>query len=272
LGPALSSFQEVWRPRTSASPPRASANVPHAGCTQVPSRAGNEGALKLLKQFDDGIARGEAALAVGFLLTMIALGTIQALLRNVATVGDGIQWANDALAELAWIDEFLKKGTLWLAFLGASLATREEKHIAIDVLPRIASRKLKLVTQGLAAIGASAVSFLLARAFWGAILAAALERPADLEVWGDSGAMHVCDATPALAEAAQREVPGLFCAVRSALDAFGIPVETPWATFQLIVPVMFVIIATRLLANGIKSFLELGKPAPASVARHGGEG
>lgn len=223
--------------------------------------------MKRLKQLDDGLARGEAALAVAFLMTMILLGTVQALLRNVATIGEGIQWANDLLTELVWIDEFLKKGTLWLAFLGASLATREERHIAIDVLPRIASRKVKLITQGLAATGASIVSFFLARAFWGAILAAAQERPADMEVYGDTGAMHVCDATPALVEAADRHMPSVFCAVRGALNAFGIPVETPWATFQLIVPVMFVIIAFRLLANGVKAFREIGSPDAPDVAR-----
>jgi TRAP-type C4-dicarboxylate transport system permease small subunit len=219
--------------------------------------------VKLLKRFDEGLARGEAALAVVILLLMIAAGSSQALLRNIAAGGELFQWANVALSWVPWIDEFMKKGTLWLAFLGASLATRDEKHIAIDVLPRIASYKVKLLLKGLASIGAAVVSLLLARAFWGAIEAAAMERPADLEVWEGMGAVHVCDATAATIAAEQREVPTLFCAARDALDLIAVPVETPWSTFQLIVPVMFVIIGARLIGHGVAAFLAIRRPEPA---------
>lgn len=219
--------------------------------------------MKLLRRFDDGLARGEAALAVIVLIAMILLGTGQALVRNIATLGEGIQWAHDTLTYFSWIDDFLKKGTLWLAFLGASLATREERHIAIDVLPRIASRRVKMLLKGLASIGAAIVSLFLARAFWGAVEAAAMERPSELEVYEGMSPIHVCDATAATLAAEQRDAPAIFCLVRDALDLGGIPVETPWATFQLIVPVMFVIMALRFVGHGVSAFRDMNRPEPA---------
>ena len=44
-----------------------------------------------------------------------------------------IAWANEMLTEMEWADSLLRKGTLWLAFLGASLATHTPKHINIDI-------------------------------------------------------------------------------------------------------------------------------------------
>jgi hypothetical protein len=49
------------------------------------------------------------------------------------------------------------------------------------------------------------------------------------------------------------EVPHIFCTVRSALNAIGIPAETPGAAFQIIVPFMFFVIGLRFLGLGISS-------------------
>jgi TRAP-type C4-dicarboxylate transport system permease small subunit len=224
--------------------------------------------MKLLKRFDDGLARGEAALATAFLLSMILAAALQAVARNLASEA-GLEWANVLVGYLGWVDPFLQKGTLWLAFLGASLATREERHIAIDVFPRLFPRKGKLVMRALASLGAAVVAFFLARAFWAAVLVNAHERPADYEVFGDSGPLHVCDAPARLVADAGLDMPHVFCGIRGALDAIGVPVETGQAALQLIVPVMFVIISVRLVANGIGAFMELRKPeAEPTVAPH----
>lgn len=211
--------------------------------------------MQALKRFDAGIARGEAVLATLFLLSMILAASIQAVFRNLA--GAEIEWANTALSSLEWVDPFLQKGTLWLAFLGASLATREGRHIGIDLLPRLAPKKAKLLMRGFAALFSSAVSFFLARAFWAAVLVNAEERPATYEVFGDTGPLHVCDATLAQVADASLEMPGIFCGVRSALSGVGVPVETPEAALQLIVPVMFVVMSARLFANSVGAFVEL---------------
>ncbi|MGE0788693.1 MAG: TRAP transporter small permease [Sandaracinaceae bacterium] len=216
--------------------------------------------MDALKKLDDGIARGEAALATLFLLAMIVAASIQAIFRNIA--GFDVAWANAALESLTWIDPFLQKGTLWLAFLGASLATKDERHIGVDLFPRLVPYKGKLVMRAITGIGSAVVSFFLARAFWAAVLVNAGERPANMEVYGDAGSMHVCDATLAQVTDAGLEMPSVFCGIRSAFSALSIPVETPAAALQLIVPVMFVVISARLLASGIGSILAMNKAEP----------
>lgn len=215
--------------------------------------------MKALKRFDVGLARGEAVVATLFLVSMILAGCAQALMRHFATDWEAV-WANGALDHLDWVDGFLQKGTLWLAFLGASLATRDGRHIGIDLLPRLAPKKGKLLMRGIAGVVSSIVSFYLARAFWAAVLVNAEERPASYEVFGDTGPLHVCDATAAQVADAALEVPSLFCAVRDGLAAINVPVETPNAALQLIVPAMFVIISVRLLANGVGALMKIRDP------------
>ncbi len=197
------------------------------------------------------------------LLAMILLASLQALLRNLTYLD--LSFANDALTELAWIDEFLKKGTLWLAFLGASLATRDERHIAIDVLPKLLNDQGKRFVRGLVGIAAAIISFMLARAFWGAVVVNGLERPFRYEVLADGEAMHICDATLAQLAQSDMHAPGIFCALRSGLSGIGVPVETPGAAAQLIVPVAFVVMSVRFLALGIVGFMEVANPPKAGA-------
>ena len=211
--------------------------------------------LKQLSRFDAGVARGEAALATIFLVAMILAASVQAVFRNLS--GLEVDFATATLEYLTWVDPFLQKGTLWLAFLGASLATREGRHIGIDLFPRIAPKKTKLLMRAVAAFGAAVVSYFLSRAFWAAVLVNAEERPASYEVYGDEGSMHVCDASAQLVADAGLEMPGFFCSVRSVFEGIGVPIETPQAAMQLIVPVMFFVMAVRLLFNGGDAALKL---------------
>lgn len=224
--------------------------------------------MDALKKLDAGIARGEGAIAGVILISMIVVASIQAFLRNL-TYFD-LSWANDALRTFSWADQFLMKGTLWLAFLGASLATRDERHIAIDVLPKLLPDKGKKIVAGLVGIASGIIAFFLARAFWSAVLVNALERPVAYEVFAATGAVHVCDASAADIETARLVAPTFFCGVRDALATIGAPVETPQAALQLVVPAAFVMISIRLFANGIHAFLEVGKPPkdePNAIAK-----
>ena len=216
--------------------------------------------MDFIRRIDAGLARGEGAIAAIVLLLMIVLASLQALFRNLTYLD--LSFANDALGQLAWIDEFLKKGTLWLAFLGASLATRDERHIAIDVLPKLLNDQGKRFVRGLVGVCAGLISFMLASAFWGAVEVNAAERPISYEVLAEGGALHVCDATAAQLAASSMSAPGLFCGLRSGLAALGVPVETPGAAAQLIVPWMFVMIALRLFGHGVVGFLEVVRPPP----------
>ena len=67
--------------------------------------------------------RLEEILLGTFLILMVLLGFIQILFRNILSVG------------LYWIDPVLRHSVLWVALMGASVATRENRHISIDLLP-----------------------------------------------------------------------------------------------------------------------------------------
>ena len=210
-----------------------------------------------MKRFNDGLARGEAALAMGMLLLMLVVAFAQALLRNLTNLGVG--WANAGLAWLDWADFIISKGTLWLAFLGASLAVHGNKHISIDILPRMVSPRARMFMHGASSVIGGIICFFLARAFWTAVLINGDEVPADLSVLTPDGAQHVCDASAVLLAESGSHAPGLFCAMRSLFLGLGVKLETPGAMFQLIAPIMFVFMTLRFLGQGIDILLRAGR-------------
>jgi TRAP-type C4-dicarboxylate transport system permease small subunit len=76
------------------------------------------------EQVDGAIDRVEQTLIVTFLGFMILLAFLQIVLRNFFATG------------LDWGDSLLRNLVLWIGFIGATLATREGKHINIDVVSR----------------------------------------------------------------------------------------------------------------------------------------
>lgn len=90
--------------------------------------------MKLLNLIDDIIAKIESVILMILLSLMVIVGFAQVVLRNLFETG------------ISWADPMLRYTVLWLAFIGASLATKENRHINIDVLTRILSPKLKKVS------------------------------------------------------------------------------------------------------------------------------
>jgi C4-dicarboxylate transporter, DctQ subunit len=73
---------------------------------------------------DEVIDRIEQILLVILLSSMILIAFLQIVLRNVLSTG------------LSWGEPLVRNLVLWIGFIGAALATREGKHINIDVLSR----------------------------------------------------------------------------------------------------------------------------------------
>ena len=202
--------------------------------------------MKYIRNMDRGLARGEAAVAATVLLIMIAVAATQAALRNLTNLD--FDWANVALEHMEWADSFLQKGTLWLAFFGASLSTYDERHIGIDVLPRIAPPRGKQLIRAIVSTFAAVTCFYLGRVFWLSVLNNALEIPLEYSVLGASDEMiHICEAPVALLADTGLSRPSIFCAVRSALKVFGAQMSTPDVVLQLIVPAMFMFMAARFI-------------------------
>ena len=72
--------------------------------------------------------RAEDGLLVFLLSAMILLAAAQIVLRNFLDSG------------FVWIDPLLRVLVLWLGLIGATVATRNNKHIRIDLLSKLFSR------------------------------------------------------------------------------------------------------------------------------------
>jgi|ERR1041384_156900 TRAP-type C4-dicarboxylate transport system permease small subunit len=80
--------------------------------------------MKAVKAFSRGLAAVEGGLTALVLGVMVVLSFLQVILRNFFSTG------------ILWVDPFLRHLVLWAGFLGASLATRQEKHISLEVITR----------------------------------------------------------------------------------------------------------------------------------------
>jgi TRAP-type C4-dicarboxylate transport system permease small subunit len=102
-----------------------------------------------LSRISSFLNRLEELLLGSLLISMVLLGSLQILFRNVLSIS------------LFWIDPLLRHMVLWIALLGASVATRMDRHISIDLLSeRLPPRIQVWVLTGVHLISA-AVCFLL---------------------------------------------------------------------------------------------------------------
>ncbi len=221
--------------------------------------------MKYVRRLDRQLARGEAAIAATVLLLMIVIAAAQATLRNLTNFD--LDFANIALERMAWADSFLQKGTLWLAFFGASLSTYDEKHIAIDVIPRLSPPRMKQFLRAIVSTFGAVTCFYLGRVFWLSVLNNAMEIPLEYSILGANDEMvHICQAPAQLLADAGLSRPDVFCGIRSMLEAFGAQMSTPDVALQLIVPSMFIFMSVRFLLRAIAASVAfVTKNYPASA-------
>ena len=107
---------------------------------------------KYISSINNLIAKIESIFLIIILFSMILLAFLQVILRNFFSTS------------IFWGDTFLRHLVLWIAFIGASLATKENRHINIDVLSRSLSKAAKRVTGIIVNLFASTVCFSLMNA------------------------------------------------------------------------------------------------------------
>lgn len=96
--------------------------------------------MKTLKCIDAAIARIEGWFVITLLWLMVILMFIQVCLRGLYTHGH-LQWANALMGHIDWSEPLVRLLVLWLTFFGASLLTRENKHIKIDLFSSLLPSK-----------------------------------------------------------------------------------------------------------------------------------
>lgn len=91
----------------------------------------------------------ENSVLVGVLSAMILLAGLQILLRNFGGVG------------FSWADEALRLMVLWIAMMGAVAASRDYRHISIDILSRFVPPTARLWSALIVDLFTAGVSFAL---------------------------------------------------------------------------------------------------------------
>lgn len=114
--------------------------------------------MTLLRSLDRLLYKIEFGFLVAFLSSMILLAFMQVVLRNV--FGTGIVWADTIVRHLV----------LWSGFIGAALATGEEKHISIDALTKYLSARTRHIVMVFTCTFAVITCYYLGRAGWTFVL------------------------------------------------------------------------------------------------------
>jgi TRAP-type C4-dicarboxylate transport system permease small subunit len=99
--------------------------------------------MKLIRSIDSAIGKVVSAILISLLAVMLLMGFTQVVLRNFFSTG------------ILWADVLLRHVVLWVAFLGAIVATGERRHITIDALTKVLSergRKIAGIVTGIASV------------------------------------------------------------------------------------------------------------------------
>jgi len=90
----------------------------------------------------------EDGLLVAALIAMLLMALVQILMRNLLDSG------------FLWAESFLRILVLWVAMLGAMVATRERNHIHIDILSRFLAPRMIVVLRFVSNLFASVICFI----------------------------------------------------------------------------------------------------------------
>ncbi|MEJ2053914.1 MAG: TRAP transporter small permease [Calditrichaceae bacterium] len=81
--------------------------------------------MELINKINHWISKLEDWILVAIVLFMVFMAFLQVILRNFFDMG------------IIWSEILLRHLVLWVGFIGASIATKNNKHINIDVLKRL---------------------------------------------------------------------------------------------------------------------------------------
>lgn len=110
--------------------------------------------MNILKSIDKALTRAEEIVLITLLGVMVVMSFLQVVLRNVFSSG------------ILWADILLRHILLWLGFLGAAIATSENRHINIDSVRRFLSPRIRQATEVVTDLFAAGICMLLASAAW----------------------------------------------------------------------------------------------------------
>jgi len=108
--------------------------------------------MKFLLLLEQILSKIELAFLVISLIVMVILSFLQVVLRNIFSSG------------LLWADTFLRYLVVWVGFIGASIATAEERHISIEALTKFIPNKFKVLSSFITHLVAAITCYFLLKA------------------------------------------------------------------------------------------------------------
>lgn len=108
--------------------------------------------MKIVETLEKYLTKIESILVIALLSVMVLLGFIQVVLRNVFQSG------------IIWADIVLRHLVLWIGFVGALLATTNDRHISIDAFARFMPNRVQHGIAVITNIFAAVVCFFLFKA------------------------------------------------------------------------------------------------------------
>ncbi|MDY6856552.1 MAG: TRAP transporter small permease subunit [Thermodesulfobacteriota bacterium] len=94
----------------------------------------------VLNRANSYLVRFEKIIVFIVLLLMITVAFGQVVVRNLFSFG------------FMWADQVMRNSVMWVAFLGAALATNYIRHIRVDVFPRYLTGKERMIAEVIAVV------------------------------------------------------------------------------------------------------------------------
>jgi len=108
--------------------------------------------MKVLTSIDHWLGRLELGIVIILLGMMIIIAFLQVVLRNIFSTG------------IEWVEIFLRHDVLWLGFLGGALATGNQRHIKIDSVSHLVSKRSQAIFHVITNLFAASICILLTQA------------------------------------------------------------------------------------------------------------
>lgn len=119
--------------------------------------------MKTLRFIDRVVATIEGWLIIISLSIMVIFTFLLVILRALYTHAH-IHWANTILGYVDWTDPMVRLLVLWITFLGASLITKDNKHIKIDIMSAILPPKWMPVRELILSLACIIIAVLMTKA------------------------------------------------------------------------------------------------------------
>ncbi len=116
-----------------------------------------------LKAIDEVLAKIEHWLIIAFLTLMVTLTFLHVALRALYRYAH-LQWANTLLGYVDWTEIIVRLLVLWITLLGASLLTRENRHIKIDLMSTLLPVKWQPLRESILSTGCVLITAFMLKA------------------------------------------------------------------------------------------------------------